>query len=602
MGVAERVPHFWRIVGLALVALYVILGVVDWKFSLALLPLIIVLVGMVVFRLSGAVMAVVGWVLAMALAVGAFHTDWRVALLGSAEGLLKSLGIGVAVVFTMYLIFFMKEAGLLEVVSASLKRIARTKEDQALFIGIGFGTFATSLGIVTPALFPPLLMALGFGPFGAVAIAVLGYNASTSFALLSIPITLPADVSPGLTNDVGFVAIDFAYKISIYLPVIAIAISFAMLYVVGGRESVKRGAVQAFIVGAAVGTSCLGFVSYEAFTGNTFVPLRIVGVVAGLISMVALYAYMAWSHRWRKKNSPASDSLETKTDGGEPISADEEGAVGEGSSAQDEEPPLDRRKVLWAYSPLIILTLLAAFVGIQSVADRLSDIPGEFEQVHLFSNPGMFVDLDVLSQVYTWILIAVLISIAFIRPSKEVLTRTTTVWFRRIWSPFVAYSVYFAIAYVMAYSAMELGGVSGWRLVPSEHFDDFNMNGVLAAGLAAAFGTGYLWIASSLGLFGAIVGGSETGSNVLFMKIQYSTATSAEVGLSDSQFLTMFGGHGAAGGVASAITPSKINNAVATIGEGPELEAEVMRKLLVITIVLTIIINVMTGIFVSLNV
>ncbi len=600
MGIAERVPHFWRIVGLVLVALYVIMGAVDWRFSLALLPLVIVLVGMVVLRLSGAVMAVVGWVLAVVLAVAAFHTDWRVALLGSVEGLLKSLGIGVAVVFTMYLIFFMKEAGLLDVVSASLKRIARTKEDQALFIGIGFGTFATSLGIVTPALFPPLLMALGFGPFGAVAVAVLGYNASTSFALLSIPITLPAEVSPGLTNGVGFSAIEFAYKISIYLPVIAIAISFAMLYVVGGRESVRRGAVQAFVVGAAVAVSCLGFVSYEAFTGSTLVPLRVVGVVAGLVSMAALYAYMRWIERWRKRNAPASDPEGTMTDGGDPIP--EEGANEEEMPALEDEPPLDRRRVLWAFSPLIILTLLAAFVGIQSVADWLSDIPGELEQVHLFSNPGKFVDLDVLSQVYTWILIAVLVSIALIRPSRAVLTRTTTVWFRRIWSPFIAYSVYFAIAYVMAYSAMELGGVSGWRLVETEHFDDFNMNGVLAAGLAAAFGTGYLWIASSLGLFGAIVGGSETGSNVLFMKIQYSTATSAEVGLSDSQFLTMFGGHGAAGGVASAITPSKINNAVATIGEGPELEAEVMRKLLLVTILLTVIINVMTGIFVGLNV
>ena len=135
-------------------------------------------------------------------------------------------------------------------------------------------------------------------------------------------------------------------------------------------------------------------------------------------------------------------------------------------------------------------------------------------------------------------------------------------------------------------------------LEPNEHFGDFNMNGVLAAGLAASFGVGYIWVAGSLGLFGAIVGGSETGSNVLFMKIQSTTAK--DIGLSSGEFLTMFGGHGAAGGVASAITPSKINNAVATIGEGPELEAEVMRKLLLVTVVLTIIINVMTGIFVSL--
>jgi lactate permease len=230
----------------------------------------------------------------------------------------------------------------------------------------------------------------------------------------------------------------------------------------------------------------------------------------------------------------------------------------------------------------------------------LSDIPGEAEQVHLFSNPGKFIDLNVLSQIYTWILAAVLISILVLRPKKEVLTRTTKVWFKRIWSPFIAYSVYFAIAYVMAYSAMELGGESGWLLQASDHFGDFNMNGVLAAGLVAAFGAGYIWVAGSLGMFGAIVGGSETGSNVLFMRIQSTTAK--EIGLSSSEFLTMFGGHGAAGGVASAITPSKINNAVATIGEGAELEAEVMRKLILVTVVLTIIINVMTGIFVSLSI
>jgi lactate permease len=578
----ERLAERWTLVGIVLIVLYGMMGVVDWKFSLAILPLVMVLVGMVVFRKSGAVMAVVGWALAVVLAVAAFHTDWRVALLGSVEGLLKSLGIGIAVVFTMYLIFYMKEDGLLEVVSKSLKRLARTREDQALFIGIGFGTFATSLGIVTPALFPPLLMAMGFGPFAAVAIAVLGYNASTSFALLSIPITLPAEVSPGLSEYGAFTSIEFAYKICIYLPVISIAICYAMLYIIGGRDSMKRGAVQAFIVGAVVALSCLGFVSYEAFTGSTLVPLRIIGVAAGLLSMAALYLFQLAMGRWRSKN----------------LSPDE--TEGTSIGPADEEESLDIRSLLRAYSPLIILTILAGIVGIQSVADWLSDIPGEIEQIHLFSNPGKFIDLNVLSQIYTWILVAVLISILLLRPKREVLERTTKIWFRRIWSPFMAYSVYFAIAYVMAYSAMELGGVSGWLLQPTEHFGDFNMNGVLAAGLAAAFGVGYIWVAGSLGLFGAIVGGSETGSNVLFMKIQ--SATAKDIGLSSGEFLTMFGGHGAAGGVASAITPSKINNAVATIGEGSELEAEVMRKLLMVTVVLTIVINVMTGIFVTLSI
>jgi lactate permease len=580
VGKVDR-KRMWQVVSIILIGLYAVMFVLDWKFSLALFPLILVVVGMVVFRLGGATMAVIGWVVAVILAVVAFRTDLQVAILASIEGLLKSLGIGVAVIFTMYLIFLMKEQGLLATVSSSLKRVAKTKEEQALFIGIGFGTFATSLGIVTPALFPPLLLAMGFTPLGAVAIAVLGYNASTSFALLSLPITLPADVSPGLTDGTGFSGIEFAFFICLFLPVISIAISYAMLYIIGGKESVRKGTVPAFIVGAAVAFSCLGFVAYEYLTGNTAVPLRVVGVVAGLLSMGALYGYQVGLDRWRDKRGV--EVVEERF-----------------NAEEDSERPIDWPTVLRAYSPLIILTVLAAIVGIKSVSEFLADLPGDWEVIKVAENK--VVDLNILAQIYTWILVAIIISILYLRPKREVLVNTNKVWVRRIWSPFIAYSVFFAIAYVMAYSAMRM---QDGAIVPSDHFDDFNMNVVMAAGLAAAFGTGYMWISSSLGLFGAIVGGSETGSNVLFMNVQYNTADQvgmldASDGMINDRFMAMYGGHGVAGGVASAITPSKVNNAVVTIGEGAEMEAQVMSKLLLVTIILMVVINVMTGIFVSL--
>ena len=571
--------RLWQIVAIVLIALYAVLFVWDWKFALALLPLLVVLVGMVVFRLGGATMAVIGLLVAAVLAVVVYKTDVSVVILSSIYGFLKSLAIGIAVIFTMYLIFLMKEEGLLATVSSSLKRVAKTKEDQALFIGIGFGTFATSLGIVTPALFPPLLLAMGFTPMAAVCIAVLGYNASTSFALLSLPITLPADVSPDLTDGTGFTGIEFAYFICIFLPVISIGISFAMLYIIGGKASMKKGTLGAIIVGAAVAFSCLGFVSYEYFTGNTAVPLRVVGVAAGLLSMGALYGYQVGLERWRKKRGARV--------------VDEQGTA----DGETKKKRVDWPKVLRAYSPLIILTALAAFVGIQAVSDFLGDLPGDAEVIQLADN--LIVDLDILAQIYTWILVAIIISILYLRPKREVISNTNRVWIKRIWSPFIAYSVFFAIAYVMYFSSFSL--VDG-SLVPNEHHGEYNMNVVLAAGLAAAFGTAYMWISSSLGLFGSVVGGSETGSNVLFMNVQYETA--GQVGIHQGQindnFMAMYGGHGVAGGIASAVTPSKVNNAVVTIGEGREMEAAVMRKLLMVTIFLTVIINIMTGIFVSL--
>ena len=52
--------------------------------------------------------------------------------------------------------------------------------------------------------------------------------------------------------------------------------------------------------------------------------------------------------------------------------------------------------------------------------------------------------------------------------------------------------------------------------------------------------------------------------------------------------------------MASAITPAKVTNAVATIGKGKELEAQIVRKHMAIAIILTVDMGVMTGVFVAL--
>jgi lactate permease len=126
------------------------------------------------------------------------------------------------------------------------------------------------------------------------------------------------------------------------------------------------------------------------------------------------------------------------------------------------------------------------------------------------------------------------------------------------------------------------------------------MNVILGSTLATLFGAGYIFVAASLGLFGAVVGGSETSSNVLFLKIQKSAAD--KVGLNDSAFMTVYGSHAVAGGIASAVTPAKINNAVVTIGETHEAESLIMRKHLIIALLLTVATGILTGIFVNLGI
>jgi len=526
-------------------ALLVFAGaLLDLKFVLAVLALIVVFVGIVQFRQSGATMAVVGLAVSLILAVGYFNTSPEVALGAAVYGILKSFGITISVLATMLMIFLMKEVGALQRISSAIKRAAPNREHQALFLGVGFGSFATSLGVVTPSLFPPLLLAMGFSPFAAIAISVLGYNATTSYALLSIPISLPADI---FKLDVFLLA----YKVNLFLPVVAVLVSIAMLWVVGGKSSVGRGLAPAVVVGLSIGFSCL-------VLGLLRSPVMLIGVLAGLVSMGVLYLYQ----RLTEKTNAVSEAVEW-------------------------------RRAIAALSPWLILIVLALAVSVPQVTDWLRRLDGP--AIWIFGNP---LDFDAFAQVYTWIFAATILSLPILKPTREQLMKTLGLWMRRIWSPFIAYSLFFGVAYVMAWSAMD---ISNDTLVPTPMFAAMNMNNVVGLTLAAVFGSMFFFVAPWLGLFGAVVGGSEASSNVMFFPIQHKAAEGIGLtsgGQNSSAFMTIYGSHANGGGIASAITPSKINNAAATIGADAKLESEIMRSHVPLVLVITFVVGLLTALFI----
>lgn len=532
---------------------------VSSKFLLALFPLLVVLFGVALLRQSGLTMALVGLALTIGLAVLQFGTPLEVALGASAVGFVSSFGISISVVFTMLMIFLMRETGALETVSKVIKQQVIGNELQALFIGIGFGSFLSCLGVVTPALFPPLLVTMGFSPSAAVAISVLGYDPTTSFSLLAIPITLPVQAGSALGITIN--AITFAFKIAIFLPLVSTGFAFAVLWLVGGKKSMRKGVVPALVCGLVLALACLGATSLDYFTGVEYVPLRIVGVVAGLCAMASLYVYQKLKAHTAPEPKPADYPT--------------------------------RKEVLRSFSPWIVLTILAAIVSIPQIDDHLHNALGGADKITIFANQS--VDLKVFSQIYTWILVAVLLSMLTLRPKREHIKTASKLWLRRFLIPFFTYGLYFSISYVMAFSARSIVGGS---LGPAN--PNLNMNVILGATLAAVFGAGYIFVAPYLGLFGAVVGGSETSSNVLFLKIQKTASDT--IGLNESGFMTVYGSHAVAGGIASAITPAKINNASVTIDAGKNMESQIMRKHLVIAILLTIATAVLTGVFVSLGI
>ncbi|WP_424359047.1 L-lactate permease [Methanocella sp. MCL-LM] len=533
---------------------------------ISLLPLIVVFLGIVLFKKSGSVMVIVALALTAFLAWWYFHTGLDIIYGGILMGILKSLGIGITVVFAMFMVFLMQVTGALNRISDAIHNVAGNKEEKALFVGMGFGSFVTALGLVTPALFPPLLVAMGFTPLAAIAIACLGYDPLCSFALLSLPITLPASAAAGM--GIPITEHSFAMNISIYLPVISVLFAFAILWVVGGMGAIKRSWLPALLSGLVISLTALILVYTQ------IVPLSIVGVIAGTASMVSLYIYHKACQYLRKAEAVQLEAPQ------QPALADG-GVKASGIS------------LARALSPWVILILLVGIVSVPQIAGILKGVPGNLEVITAFANQK--VDLDFLSQAYTWILVASIIGIFTMGASKVQVSQALDLTVKRFFSPFLTYTMFFCIAYIMYYSG---GSVIADKFVPTSVLEA-NMDGIIGVALAAAFGAYYGLVAPIPGFIGCVIGGSETSSNIMFAKIQ-NVAVSQTIG--SEKFALAFGSLAVAGGIASAITPSKIYNACAVLGESSKTESEVMKINIWVALGLTAVTCVMTFLFLAIGI
>lgn len=357
---------------------------------------------------------------------------------------------------------------------------------------------------------------LGFSPIAAIGISVLCYDPLTSFALFSIPITLPAKVAwgpfgirpPGIANVEEFIWV-FTHKITVFLPIVSVCFALLMLYTIDGKDSVKKHWKAAIVSGLVLSLTAYVIAKFR------LLPVEVIGIVAGLVTMIAVYLMFSKNGKTEKAAGSAWDA-----------------------------------ELLQAMFPLILLVVFSLVVNIPGIKKSLANVLGSAEVIRVIANKKA--DLNVFANVWFWIFVTCVLAIPILRPTGEQLKNTFKIWLERSWGPFIAYSLFFAVAFVMAWSAME---IKGGKLVPSPEFAKYNMDVIIGVTLAKAFGKFYPFLAPFLGLFGAFVGGSETASNVLFAKIQFE-ATKMTVG--PAAFMWIYAAHAVGGGIASAITPSKI--------------------------------------------
>jgi lactate permease len=516
------------------------------QFLLAILPILLIFIGLVFLRQSGTLMGCLGWLLTVILAVLFFQTAPAIALYASWAGVLSSFGISLMVFFTILQVTMMDVTGAIARITAYIRSIAAERYEQIMILNVGFGSFLVSIGATPVTMLPPIMLALGFSPIAAVALPCLGYDPLTSFSLLAVPITIPAAAF-------GFDAKTLGCQVALFLPVISTGLALGMLWVADGMEGVRKGFFTAVIAGLTLGLSAICFVNLLPASA-----IGLVGVFSGLVTIVVLFILRAL----RMRKAPAAVvSLPDET--GMP---------------------------LWkAAFPWILLVAFAIVISIPVIQAGLYNLLGPVQKVTVVANK--IVDLKLLNQAYFWVLVSTVIAAPLLVKTRDQATQILSLWLRRAWSPTLAAMVFFAIAYVMDWSGQSvIDGTLGFATGASA----FNMNAVIGLTLALAFGITFPLISPSLGLFGAFISGSEASSNVMFYGILKKSTD-----VLDLNFIQVYAAHAVAGGIASGVAVAKIINAAAVIDQ-LGIEGEVIRRVAPVAIVLTLLTGLMLCIFIFL--
>ena len=449
---------------------------------LTLASILVIVVLLVVFKKSADFSGVVGLLVISAIVMLFFNTSFEVVVRSATAGFIKSFSVSLIVATSLLQMALMEKSGALKRIIIFIKTIAsENKAVQIMLINIGFGTLMVSVGATPVSLLPPILLAMGYSTYVAIALPAIGYDSLCTYALLGAPIVVFVDMANGFLLKAGLLAPGTEITLSTvgqifssFLPLTSIMIGLAMLWITGKWEGIKKGLLPCLVTGAVIGV-----ISY--FTSKVDNLVVLTGVFCGIGVILAMLCYLKITGK----------------------------KIIDKSHLTEEELKYEKEFPLWkALSPWILLIVIILVLNVPQ------NIFNELYRVLLFPVKGLSADGTDIStrflwNAYTWILVSSVLSLFFLRPSKKQLKDTVSTWVKRAPRPVFAAAIFFAIGEVMNMSGFDMA---------TNSFKTDSMIKVLADASAHLFHSAYGAIVAFIGLFGGFITGSEASTIAMFAK------------------------------------------------------------------------------------
>lgn len=523
---------------------------------LTLLPIVVILCMLIVFKKAADTSGIVGWIVISAVAVLFFRTSFEVILRSTGAGFIRSFSVSLIVATSLLQMALMEKSGALRRIIIFVKTIASdNRAVQIMMINIGFGTLMVSVGATPVSLLPPILLAMGYSTYVAIALPAIGYDSLCTYALLGAPIVVFVDIANSFLGKGHEISLHQAGMIFfMFLPVVSTLIGFCMLWIVGRWKAIREGWMPCLISGLTI-----GIVAY--FTNQYDNLVVLTGVLCGIAVIAAMAVYlMLTGKKIIDRSRLSKDEL-----------------------AYEKKFPLWRALMPWILLIIIILTLNLP-KNIFDLLYRTIKLP-----IAGLTADGKPLDTRALWQAYTWILVSTLLSIPFLKPTGVQLKDTMKIWFKRAPRPVFAAAIFFTIGEIM--------NMSGFNMA-TQQFAVPSMVQILAGYSANFFHSAYGGVVAFIGLFGGFITGSEASSIAMFAKYTLTTAQNLSMPLAG--LITITAGLAFGSGLASVISPAKLQNAAAAIDKIGQ-ENQVIRIAFVFSILLTIVTSIFVVIVLKAN-
>ena len=552
---------------------------------LAFLPILVVGVLLVGFRLPASRAMPVSYLVAAGLALFV----WQVPSVQVAAATIKGLSLTLRLLFIIFgailLLNTLKHSGALAVIRNGFTNISADRRVQVIIIAWLFGAFIEgAAGFGTPAAVTvPLMVGLGFPAMAAVVAGMIIQSTPVSFGAVGTPILV--GVNKGLAGDesvktavadmgfgqwdgfLAFVGFKVALLHAIVGTLIPLLLVVFMTRFFGKNKSAREGlAVWPFALFASFALT-VPYVLVARFLGPEFPSL--LGALIGLAIVVPV-AKRGWlvpkGEPW---DFPPRAEWEAGWTGGVEIDL---------KSGQAGDPP--KVGVFTAWLPYLLLTGLLVLTRLEALPLKawLRSIQFKWD---VFGT-GIFVDETPLYVPGTVFIVVSLIAVALHRMNGP---GVGAAWGESLKTTAKAsVALVFTVPMVQVFLNTD-GGLAGYEKMPI----------ALANGVAALAGGAYPLLAPALGGFGAFVAGSNTISNMMFSLFQFEVGV--KIGVDATWMVALQAVGGAAGNV---ICVHNVVAASAVVGLTGR-EGDVIRKTLLVFVYYALTAGVIGFVFLKLG-